>query len=108
MGILIGGTVKTYDQLTPEQQGKAVDMAVNSLLTAILDGAIRFADDKNQDDLQARIDAACEKANRMQTPWFADAYIMDTCADDIRGMAQCDAEDALYPEAGETAISGVA
>jgi len=100
--------MKTYTELTPEQQAKAVDKATVNILTAILEGSLRFDDAKNGDDLQARIDTACARAEEMQTPWFAHEYIMGTCRDDIEGMAQCDAESSLYLEAGEFCIAGIA
>ena len=70
---------------------------------AITEG-IRFNDAANGDDLQARIDAAGGKANAMQTPWFWSSYIMDTCQDDLEGMAAAYAEDALYPDQRERVI----
>lgn len=100
--------MKTFEQLTPEQQTAAVDKCTVDLLTAIVEGAIRFNDALNHDDLQKRIDAAAKEAGRMQTPWFTHEYIMDTCREEIRGMAQCDAEDALYSEKGERVIPGIA
>lgn len=87
--------MRAYKELSPAEQGKALDKCVNILLTSIIDG-LRFNDALNGGNLQARIDAAINKANRMQTPWLAGEYIMDTCREDIKGMAQCDAEDALY------------
>lgn len=54
-----------------------------------------------------RIDAAIAKADKMQTPWFAHEYIIDTCADEIEGMARCDAEDAVYAKPGERIVHGI-
>ncbi len=96
--------MKTFDDLGDELQAKAVEHATSKLLEAICEGAVRFNDKLNHDDLQERIDAAFAKADKMQTPWFAHEYIMDTCSDEIAGMARCDAEDALYLEPGENAI----
>src|SRR3972149_6940703 len=98
--------MKTYEQLTVEQQKAAVDKCASNLLTAIVEGAIRFNDELNNDTLQERIDAAFAKADEMQTPWFSHEYIMDTCKDEIMGMAQCEAEDTLYPEPGEQCLAG--
>jgi hypothetical protein len=97
--------MKTYEQLTPDQQKAAVNKELASLLEPIIEGAIRFNDKLNHDTLQKRIDTAIEKANKMQTPWFAHEYILDTCREDLEGMAQVQAEDAVYLEAGEHAIS---
>lgn len=88
--------MKTFAELSTDLQAKAVELALTDLLTAICEGAIRFNDDLNGDNLQGRIDAAFEKAEAMRTPWFAQEYVMDACADDLRGMAQCSAEDCLY------------
>ncbi len=100
--------MKTYDQLTEAQKELALSKCVDLLLEAIVDGGIRFNDSLNGDGLQARIDTAWANMERLQTPWFIGEAIMETCREDITGMAQCDAEDALYPEKGERTIDGVA
>lgn len=100
--------MKRFEELTETQQQKAEEKALVSLLEAILEGGIRFNDALNGDNLQARIDAACEKAEKMHTPWLAHEYILDTCRPELEGMARCDAEDAIYPERGERCIAGVA
>ena len=113
--------MRTYDQLTDEEKRQALDQELDALLGYVIEGAIRFDDEKNGDDLQAAIAEAGEEANRMQTPWFAGEYIMgakyrwsstldgpadmtETVGDHLRGMAQCSAEDALYPSPDETII----
>ena len=99
--------MKTYNELTERERQLARRKTTEQLLEAILSGALRFSDKDNGDDLQARIDAACAEAERMQTPWFAHEYIMETCGQEIRGMAECDAEDALYSQTGERVIHGI-
>lgn len=100
-------TMKRFDELTDAQQNQAVKKCVNLLLKTIVEGAIRFNDAANNDNLQARIDAAWERANAMQTPWFAHEYIMETCREEIEGMARCTAEDSLYPGPEENVLSGI-
>jgi len=100
--------MKTYEQLTAQEQEWAVNKTTSDLLGLIVEGAIRFDDEKNEDDLQARIDAGIQQADDLQTPWFAGECIMEFAGDDIRSMAQVDAEDALYSENGEMIIAGVA
>ena len=95
--------MKTYQQLTKDQQGKAREKALEELLKAVVEGQIRFNDSLNGDGMQGKIDKACAEAEQMQTPWFAHEYVMDAVGDDLRGMARCDAEDAIYPE-GERII----
>src|SRR4051812_47166470 len=90
--------MKTYSELTPEQQLKAIKHQSALLLSDIITDAIRFNDKLNGDDLQKRIDDAMDRAESMHTPWFAGEYIMDTCREEIEGMAQVTAEDALYSE----------
>ena len=99
--------MKTYSELTKEQQEKAVEKELTSLLSAVIDGAIRFNDEINNDDLQDRIDRACEKAEKMRTPWFSHEYILDTCREDLTGMAIASAEDALYAEKNENVVRGI-
>ena len=89
--------------MTEEEKAKAIHICVDSLLSAILQG-LTFADELNRSDLQARIDAAIQKAEDMFTPWFAADYIMDTCKEDITDIATCDAEDALYPDENKRCI----
>lgn len=88
--------MRTFDQLTADEQTRAVKRETDDLLTAILEGAIRFNDQLNGDDLQARIDKAIAKADAMRTPWFAGEYVMDLAGDEIEGMARARAEDAKY------------
>jgi hypothetical protein len=89
---------KSFNQLTQKERDSAVSMCTDDLMTQIVNGAIRFYDEKNANanDLQQRIDAAIDKSERMDTPWFAHEYIMDTCKDDILAMARRNAEDMLY------------
>jgi len=100
--------MKRFDELTVDQQERAFNVHLTSLLNGIIEGAIRFDDKSNNDNLQGRIDAAIAKAKSMRTPWFAHEYIMDTCDGYIRGMAQCDVEGSLYPEPYERIIEGIA
>lgn len=99
--------MKTFNELTPEQQTKAVGRATNRLLEAICEGAIRFNDKLNRDNLQKRIDKAWKEMERNRTPWFIGETIMETCRDDIEGMARCEAEDAIYSEPGEHVIANM-
>lgn len=100
--------VRTWDDLTTDEQQKAEAACLADLLTAVVDGAVRFNDEANRDTLQAAIDAAGQKAEEVRTPWFVGEIIMEASyknmdSDDasvgeaLRGMARCDAEDAIYP-----------
>ena len=93
--------MRKFDQLTPAQQEKAAAHELTLLLTEIVQGAIRFNDKLNGDDLQARIDKALAQADKMKTPWFAHEYVMEACKEDLEGLARSKAEDALYPEPEE-------
>ena len=95
--------MRTYQELNEAEQARAREVALNELLEAITEG-VRFDDKANGDNLQARIDAAGERAEAMQTPWFWTSYIMDTCKEDLERMALSDAENALYPDSGERTI----
>jgi len=93
------GNVRTYDNLSTDEQLVAVEKATQPILEAICEGAIRFNDSLNGDDLQDRIDNAVMQADSMQTPWFVGEYVMEAAGEEITGMGRCDAEDALYPDA---------
>ncbi len=99
--------MKTYHQLTDEQKVAAKERALICLLEHVLDGSIRFNDEMNDDDLQKRIDAALAFAEKNHTPWFAGEYIMETCSDELKSMASCDAENALYSEPDELVIPNI-
>jgi hypothetical protein len=87
--------VKTFSQLKPVEQEAAKVAALTKLMTRIVEGSISFV---KPSSLQKRIDQACKKANNMQTPWFAHEYVMDTCAADLKPIAEKWAEDAHYRE----------
>ena len=95
--------MKRYRQLTTEQKTKAVEKCLVNLLEAILEG-VKMLDD----DLQSKIDEAVEKAEQMQTPWFALEYIMDTCAEELGVIALDEAKQCLYAQPGEYVIYAVA
>jgi hypothetical protein len=87
--------MRKFKQLNKDEQTKAIEICANNILESILNG-MSFNDELNKDGLQCRIDAAILKSEEMKTPWFVSEYIMDTCGDDIMGMAECDANDSLY------------
>lgn len=100
--------MKTYDQLTEQQQFTARVRCLADLLEAITQGGLRFVDAADDSDgLQTRIDAAGDKANEMHTPWFWSEFIMDTCRAGLENMALADAEASLYAEPGERVIHGI-
>jgi len=98
--------MKRYKELTPTQQQRAVSTAKDDVLLDILEGNMYFYDELNNDDVQARIDAAVEKADKMQTPWFVSEYILndEVVEGVLRGIAQQYAENAIYLEFDEIAI----
>lgn len=114
--------MKRFVELSEEQQEKAIDHYLGLLVESLVEGHIRFDDGQNGDNLQDAIDCAIAESNRKQTPWFAGEYVMDvryrpmeghvtdddgmySVADHLRSMASCDAEDAVYLEPGERALS---
>lgn len=95
---------RTFTDLTEQEQQNAITICLNDLLDSVCEGLIRFNDEKNGNDLQSKIDAAGERANEMQTPWFIGEYVMDTCADDLRSIAEATAQDAIYLNESEHAL----
>lgn len=116
--------MKTWDELTVEQQDKAIEKILADDLEALVAGAIRFSDELNGDNLQETIDNAIQEAEDMQTPWFAHEYIWEAryylgkghiVEDDglwpvsefLHSIAGPVVEDAMYPEKNEVVISGI-
>ena len=96
--------MRKYEELADVEKSKAFIVCLSRLLKEIVEGQVRFSDALNGDDLQGRIDEAWKKADDMKTPWFAHEYIMEVAGEDITGMAQCKAEDALYPDEDEDVV----
>ena len=90
--------LRPFDALTRDERARAVAIARAHLLDAICAGGVRFDDEANGDDLQARIDAAAEEMDRLRTPWFLAERLMEDehVADELTRLALADAEDALY------------
>ena len=111
--------MRTFNELTDAEKAQAELQAAEELLGSIIEGAVRFNDELNGDNLQEAIDGALAKAEEMQTPWFAGAYVREavyswdpgdgesmeeTVWDAICGMARSPVEDALYPNKDEVII----
>ena len=97
--------MKAWQQLNEAQQKWALEQAMMGLLRAIVEDGVRFDDHhSNNSELQAKIDAAWDKCERMQTPWFWDDYIMDTCRVELESMARASAQLSVYVEMGDANI----
>jgi hypothetical protein len=99
--------MKRFDDLTPEQKDKAIQSMMSMHLKWVVTGMIRFRDDLNGNDLQARVDRAIQRAEELQTPWFAGEYVMDVAGDEIRRRGEASAKEAFYPEFDEVVAEGV-
>lgn len=117
-------TVKTWDDLTEDQQQKATEKVINDLVEDVVTGAIRFDDTANGDSLQQSIDNAIQEAQDNQTPWFAqelvwkaryfpgDGHIVEDdglwpVSELLQSLATPICEDALYSE-DEVILHGIA
>lgn len=107
--------MKRWDDLTESQREYVVRGEIDRLLSAITEGAIRFNDKLNGNNLQTQIDAAGQKASKMKTPWFAHEYIIESTytrengsegnvRDFLADIARATAMDAYYLERHEVAI----
>lgn len=101
--------MKTFEELNEAEQKAALEYCTNKIYESVIEGGLRFNDKLNEDDLQARIDKAVEKAEEMRTPWFAGEYLNDDeyVKTMLSGMAQSRAEDAIYAEPGEDVIRSI-
>lgn len=96
--------MRTYSELNETERATAVERAMGRLLAAICEGALRFNDELNGEDLQSRIDAGLARAEELRTPWFASEYVLDAARDELEAMARSDAEDCLYLDPDEMAV----
>jgi len=96
--------MRQFDELNQTEQADVVDREMVSLLETITEGAIRFNDGLNGDDLQARIDTAQARAEEMRTPWFAHECILDTCREDIEALARGSLQDCLFASPDEPRV----
>ena len=93
--------MRTYHELNDAEKGQAVQIALNKLLGDLLRYGHGYCDLSHDTDLCTRIDAAIAQAERMQTPWFAHEYILDTCRDDLTQVALGHAVEAVYLDPDE-------
>ena len=107
--------MKPWDELTEEQQSEAKYYVLGVLLRDITQEGMRLIDDSADE----AVIKAIEKAEKMQTPWFAHEYVMDAEYVDEKGetqklstllmsIAEATAKDALYSEDDEYVIDGIA
>ena len=98
--------MRSFAELTTDQQSRVVDHFLSQLLGAVADGSISFRDADNGDDTQARIEAAAAKAQAAQTPWFVGEIIMEdtVLAERLRGMARSHAENSSYMIEGNNVL----
>jgi hypothetical protein len=96
--------MKRFDQLSSRQQEGAVQLTLQRLLSAIIDGGLRFNDLANGNRLQDRIDRARAAVERQQTPHLLGEAVLRTCRDDLLKLARESAEAAVFVE-NETVIA---
>lgn len=96
--------MRTFNQLSLTEQDKAVQVCLSDLIESIVQGIVYFGD--SDEVLQANINLIIETCNRDQCPWFIPEMLRmcPVVNDALTGIARCDAEDALYPDAGERVV----
>ena len=94
--------MRTFEQLSTDEKKQAINICVVRLTNDIVSG-LRFNDKLNQDNFQASIDKVLAKAEQLRTPWFAGEMLLEnnSIREELESMAECDAEDELYPDKGE-------
>lgn len=96
--------MRTWNQLNSDEQQRAVNKALRTLITDITRGVIRFNDQLNNDNLQSKIDIAIKNATDNQTPWFAEEFVYEAVGDELKPIANCNAEYSFYPSPNEQII----
>lgn len=95
-------SMKTYDELKPEQQVKACEKALAKILEKICDGSAVFP---GNPDMQRKIEATAIAAERMKTPWFMHEFVLDSCKVELETFARNYARAAFYREPGDLVLT---
>lgn len=99
--------MKTFKELSTEEQNKAVEFCTNELVATITQDDI-IPD--CMDDYASEIEAVLEEADRLETPWFAHEMLMELLLSNkelhktVTTKARTIAEIAYFPEASDTMI----
>lgn len=93
--------MKKYNELSSEQQKKAVRYSMDQFFEALCKGHLRL-----EDEPQSRVEAAIKKAEDLHTPWFASEYIASDAVvmEYLEVLAESEAEELLYLEDEENAV----
>lgn len=102
--------MKTWKQLTKQQQETAVKIQSDSMVRGLAEGVLRF----RMPQANRAIQKAVNKAEAMHTPWFTSEYIWEevyhpqtgkTLESLILQIAQEELQGYLFPEPGEEVFS---
>ena len=98
--------IRKYENLSVKEKQAAVQNMLNQLLDSIMNGEVHFDDEKNGEPIQERIEASVQKAEQLQTPWFATEIIMENewLRNKLIEIATAEAEQAVYPEADQIVV----
>jgi hypothetical protein len=106
--------MKKFDELTANEQARAIDLEFVALLRYIVEYGAQILDEAYAMDA---VNEAIEEADLMQTPWFAHEYVRDATyerdgetlkvSDLLRRIATEVAHDHLYAESGEYVVHGI-
>lgn len=101
--------MKSFSQLTTEQQSQAISKCLHQELMFIMEVEYPAWVEVYTKEVADKIKAAIEKAADLSTPWFAPEYIIDACRSELTDAAVATAEVALYAEpADPPVIYGIA
>lgn len=84
--------LKTWNQLTTDQQKAAIQMRVHHLVQAISEGRLTF----NNPAMQEKVLHAAKRAEDMKTPWFFGQYVMEGMASELATLATAECASAFY------------
>lgn len=96
--------MKTFFQLDDEKQEKAVKTEINRILLELAEGTLV----PNDKTLIEGIEAAKRNCEANKTPWFLAEAIYEEIGHDVRRWARESASEAIYIEAHEWVIRGIA
>ena len=94
--------MKTFDELTAEEQARAADIHVSLVLDRLAFAGLRFRDNK----LNNLVSELLDTPGTTLAPWFYSETIMGEprLAKAVQGLAQRLARGALYAERGDREV----
>lgn len=94
--------MKTFDELTAQQQSLACEVALLKILAKISEGSARFP---GLPSIQAKLEAAAAEDERLKSPSYMHQFVLNNYKAELDVFAGQYARSAFYREPGDLVLS---